>query len=171
MIKTTEFSAFGRKYRTRQFPATQGFAVINMGVSDAPPVVLLQHTESLGADGKWYSLSVGTNIDALVFDAGGLLAPRAALAGVMNLVYEFSFKFLETWKGVRVPSRFQEGGSILSSSSVEPMISSLIQQETATLRELEEYYSLEDAFIMFDIMTAKAVNESLAYEAASKKSK
>ncbi|XAO36673.1 hypothetical protein WP1_034 [Pseudomonas phage WP1] len=34
------------------------------------------------------------------------------------------------------------------------------------MRELEEYYSTQDAFKMIDIITAKSVNEALASEAS-----
>lgn len=71
------------------------------------------------------------------------------------VVYDFSFGFLKTWKGVKVPRRFISDAKSVSTEYTDPLISQLIQEDYASLRELEEYYSLEDAFRMFDIMTAK----------------
>lgn len=39
----------------------------------------------------------------------------------------------------------------------------------ATLKELENYYSLEDVYIMYDIIKVNNYNEWLSYKEAEKK--
>jgi hypothetical protein len=45
----------------------------------------------------------------------------------------------------------------------------IISQKLATLRELEEYYSYEDALNMIEVISVNNANEYLAYEEANKR--
>jgi hypothetical protein len=44
----------------------------------------------------------------------------------------------------------------------------IISQKLATLRELEEYYSYEDALNMLEVISVNNCNEYLAYEDAKR---
>jgi hypothetical protein len=170
MKKITIFEAFGIKYKTEQFSAVEGMDLIADN-SLLHPCRLLAKTQ-IWVDAKgWVDLSDQTALNDHIKDLAGVLAPRLALNGIMSLVHDFNFQFLAGWKGVKVPTRFIDGAQAVSSKNVEPMASQLIQDGTASLRELEEYYSLEDAFKMFDAVMVKGVNQALSQEAAAKKNK
>lgn len=168
--KKTKFSAFGVQYQTEQFSAIRGMEIMALN-GDIHPCDLLAQTSAQSSDGAWHVLDNQENINNLVLDLAGVLAPRLVLNGVISLVNEYNFKFMETWKSVKVPARFTDGAATVSSKNVDPMASQLIQDGVATLKELEDYYSLEDAFKMFDTIMVKGVNNALSHEASVKKSK
>jgi hypothetical protein len=174
MIAEKEFESFGVKYRTKQFSAARGVELLFRS-NEVYPTEYLEKTEVLFEFSRkkkeWISLSDSANIDKGVRDKEGLLRPRIVLEGLLMVVYDFSFGFLKTWKGVKVPRRFISDAKSVSTEYTDPLISQLIQEDYASLRELEEYYSLEDAFRMFDIMTAKGVNAAYQHEQAERESK
>jgi len=166
--KTKNFSLFGVNYRTTQFTAVDALAIMDSPATH--PIENLRLTQALDASEGWLSLDSKQAINRLVVDASMIVPPRIVLQKLLYEVNNFSFGFTNGWKGVKIPARFRSGvDSPKSSSHLDPMIAQLIQDGVAKLKELEEYYSLEDAFAMFDIMVAKGVNEALANEAASKK--
>lgn len=164
--KTKEFEVFGVKYRTRQFAAVPALEIMS-DAGAVHPVDNLRLTE-VWDENSWHALDSREAVNKYVVDKASILPPRMVLIAVLKLVNEFSFGFVSTWRGVRIPKRFTSGGEVKSSTHVDPIISNLLQEDVASLRELEEYYSLEDAFTMFDVMVAKGVNEALAHEAAMK---
>jgi hypothetical protein len=170
MKKTRVFSAFGKKYQTIQFSAIEGLEIMARP-DDLHPCELLAKTQVQISPSVWGDLSEQIILNDHVLDAAGILAPRLVLTGLISLVHDFNFKFLENWKSVKVPLRFTDGAKSVSSSNIEPMASQLIQSEVATLRELEEYYSLEDAFKMFDTIMVKGINQALSQEAVMKKNR
>ena len=167
--KSNSFTAYGVEYRTRQFTAIKGLEIISKD-SAITPVDILENTDVF-SDGEWFSLSEPFNINEYVNDATSVLPPMVVMNGVVALVREYNFGFISGWTGVRVPKRLTESGSSVSSNHVSPMVSQIIQDGAATMRELEEYYSLQDAFKLFDVMVAKGLSEALANEAAAKKVK
>lgn len=167
--KTKTFEAFGLQYRTTQFSAIEGLAIMKEG-SSVRPDVFLKDTYVVFPDGE-FRLNTPANVDKYVMDVIANLTPRIVLTGIMGIVSEFNFGFLANWNPVSVPSRFTSGVEAVTSDFVDPLVSSIIQSNTASLRDLEEYYSLEDAFAMMDIMTAKGVNEAMAHEAAQEEAK
>lgn len=167
--KTKRFVVFGRVYRTRQFAALPGIQLMDKE-GDIHPVEILRQTDV--HDGiDWKPLDNENAINELVFDASGALNPILCLRGLMEVVSEFNFGFLSGWKGVKIPSRFLDGSSNVATKHVDPLLSNIIGDGVASMRELEEYYSLEDAYKMFDLMAARSVNQALANEAATKASR
>jgi hypothetical protein len=168
--KTKTFDLFGVTYRTTQFTAIRALAI--MGDPNTPPLVNLSQTQVYVQDRGWVAMDTRESVNEHVVDRMCVIPPRMALQKLLNKVNDYSFGFTMRWKGVKIPSRFRSGGEEAKQSShVDPMIAQLLQEEVATLRELEEYYSLEDAFAMFDVMVAKGVNEAIANEAAAKKTR
>lgn len=167
--KTKQFSIFGVDYRTSQFPAIPALDIM-ANVAAVHPIDNLRLTQ-VNVDGVWTNLDTREAVNALVIDRAYILPPRMVLQAVLKLVNEFSFGFTSDWKGVKIPKRFASGVEPKTSSHVDPLIAQLLQEEVATLRDLEEYYSLEDAFKMFDVMVAKGVNAALSHEAAMKSRK
>ena len=165
MINTVSFEAFGVKYKTKQFAAAKALRLMDR-LAWVHPVDLLETTE---ADGV--CLDTPEAINKAILDRAGILAPREVLNGILALVKEANYGFISAWKGVKVPRRFINEAATTISTHADPLISVLIQEDVATLKELEEYYSLEDAFTMFDIVMAKNVNAALSHEAAMNESK
>lgn len=165
--KTKTFGLFGVDYRTTQFTAVQALEIMER--ESTHPIDNLRLTQAHVPGRGWVDLDSRESINEIVRDETGILAPRLVLQALLRTVNEYSFGFTTAWKGVKIPKRFTSGVDAKSSSHVDPLIAQLLQEEVATLKELEEYYSLEDAFKMLDVMVAKGVNEALAHEASMKK--
>lgn len=163
MIKSKEFDAFGLKYRTIQFAAVQALDIMDNRHND--PVSVLSRTE-ICENGNWVGLDSSSSINDLVRDELGLIAPRLALNGILSVVGDFNFGFIRVWRGAKVPSRFTSGAASIDSKNIDPTIGTLITEGLASMKELEEYYSLEDAFKMFDALIVKGINSALSQEAA-----
>lgn len=167
MIRTKSFDMFGVKYRSRQFCATIAMDMLSIKTEIAPTSMLAQ-TE-VDFKGTWLPLDNEPNINLAVEDVIGQVAPVMVLRALVGIVHDFNFSFLDVWKGNKVPERFLSNARVVEAKSSTPLIFQLIQDGSASLRELEEYYSLEDAFKMFDIAVTKGINTALANEAATKK--
>lgn len=164
MIKSSIFSAFGRRYKTTQFSAVRALEIMD-NKSSIHPCEMLETTFAARGD-AWVSLSEGRAINELVLDEAGIIPPRAALVGVVSLINQFNFEFLSNWKGARVPRRFIDGAQSVSSTNSDPLIAQLVGDGVASIKELEEFYSLKDAFMMFDIIMVRGINQALSQEAA-----
>jgi len=174
-VQTKTFTVFGRQYRSRQFAAVRALELMAMP-GDIPPCIILGNTEAMIMDGMretgvWCRLDTTEAINLHVRDGIGKMPPIMVMRAITVYSSDHTFKFLKTWRGVKVPSRFRGDSTPVNSVSVDPLIAQLLQDGIATLRELEEYYSLEDAFKMFDVAVAKGVNQALANEDSMKKSK
>ncbi len=162
--KIKEIHLFGVIYSCKQFSAIEGMSIFEM---DSPhPCVILSNTHVKTNKGKWKSLSEADNVNKYVVDKMGVFTPLQVLNLLVELVRKENFGFLATWKGVKVPVRFLSDSKQVQSEYTTPMLSSLMNENKASLKELEEYYSLEDSFRMFDMLSMKNVNEALSNEAA-----
>ncbi len=170
MRKETKFNAFGVEYKSKHFAAIPGFAVLAQP-GDIHPLVLFADTHVKNEEGEWQPMSDPNIVNKYVVDVTGTLAPLLVLRSVVELVNDYNFGFLIGWQGVKVPTRFRSDLQAVHSTYSDPVISQLIQDGAATMQQLDEYYSLEDAFRLFDILVAKGVNTAKANEAAAKKSK
>jgi len=168
MIKTKEFEAFGRQYRTTQFSAARAIELMEMDIQH--PLYVLEKTE-VNEKGAWLLLNNEYAINQFVYDEIGAIAPRLALNGVLSIVGDFSFGFLRSWKSTRIPTRFTSGAESIASKHMNPTLATLTTDDMATMRELEEYYSLEDAYKMFDALVVKGINAALSQEAATENAK
>jgi hypothetical protein len=169
MRKEIIFKAFGKTYRTKQFDAVKSMAFVDRA-TDMTPVEILSLTE-VHNNAEWVPLDNRETINEHVKDVTGLMNPKHTLSGVCNLVSDYSFGFLKTWEGAKVPTRFTSDAEGVASAAIDPILAQLIQEGAATLRELEEYYSLQDAFTMFDVLVVKGINKALGMEAAEKEAK
>lgn len=167
--KTNSFTLFGRVYRSRQFAAIPALVLLEKKGDIHPLEMLIQTDVHDGVD--WRALDSTKTVNEYVFDAAEAVLPVKALSALTTIVSEYNFGFLKTWKGVRVPSRFCDPAQTASSENVDPLVAQLIGDGAANMQQLEEYYSLQDAFKMFDVIVARGVNQALANEAAMKNSK
>jgi hypothetical protein len=166
MTKTKYFDAFFVSYRTVQFPAISALDLMGRMYTSSPIEVLSRTAVKVG--NEWVQLDNRAAINEHLRDATDSLPPILVLRGITQLINDFSFDFARDWSGVKIPARFKSGADPKSSAYVPSMLSHIMQEGMATLRELEEYYSLEDAFKMFDVLVVKSVNTALAHEAATK---
>jgi hypothetical protein len=166
-VKTKTFIIFGREYKTVQYAAVPALEIMANSHNMRPEEILRQ-TWAKDSDGHWVQLDAREPINAHVVGSSGTIPPRMVLQALLKAVNEFSFGFVSGWQGVKVPRRFTEGSEPRESQHADPLIATLFSEHVASLRELEEYYSLEDAFKMFDVLVAKGVNAALANEAAMK---
>lgn len=164
--KTTTFEAFGRDYKTTHLSAQRAIELMKPG-RENHPCELLEET-FIKVEGEWIKLDCADAINRHVNDIIEVIAPRLVLNGIMSLVNSYNYGFIDGWRGVKIPSRFIDGSQSASSVNIDPLIAQIVSDKTASLRELEEYYSLEDAFKMFDVAVARGVNQALSSEAASK---
>jgi len=169
-VKTKTFVIFGKEYKTVQYAAVPALEIMANGHGMRPEEILRQ-TWAKDEIGHWVQLDAREPINAHVVDPTGIMPPRMALQALLKVVNDFSFGFVNGWQGVKIPRRFTEGPAPRESQHADPVIATLFSENVASLRELEEYYSLEDAFKMFDVLVAKGVNAALANEAAMKSNK
>jgi len=171
--KTKEWEAFGVLYRTQEFSAAFGFEQLDKEgqLPDFEPNVLLAGTEVRTEDCSWSRLDSPRNIDLYVRDVLGRIDAHIVLKSVMNIVWKLNWEFLIGWKPHKIPRRFALISDINIDRRVEPRMGRILNDELATLRELEEYYSLRDAFKMYDLTCEKALDELLTNEAAQREAK
>ena len=167
--KTENFEFFGNKFRIKQFAAVRGMEILEKENLD--PTEVLECTEVRTENGDWVLLDNDDDINKYVKDVINHIPPLNVMKILMSEVRLFNFRFLDGWAPVRIPSRFQSDAKSISSAYTQPIIANLMSEDYATLRELEEYYSLEDAFKMFNVMLTKAVNTALSHEAAEQKAR
>lgn len=166
MKKKTELEMFGIFFEVEQFSATEGLEILFTKDKIHPTRYLSKCVMVKG--NERFDMGVAANINRHLFDRAKIVPPTGVLSALIKLVDSFNFEFLVGWDAVKVPSRFISGARTVSSKGTPSIIAQLIQDGIATKKELEEYYSLEDAFQMLDVMTAKGVNAALANEAAER---
>lgn len=167
---TKTFDAFGVTYRSKQFSAATGLEMMAMD-SDVHPCEMLSLTEVKSRDGRWLPLSVASNVNLHIEDLAGVIAPRLVLEGILSVVRDLNFGFLATWKSTKVPNRFISESKFTKNTHTDPIIAQLFQDDAASPMELETYYSLEDAFKMFDLLIVKGINQAISNEEAAKSTK
>jgi hypothetical protein len=168
--QTVEFIAFGVSYRTKEFGAAESFAFLDR-LDTLQPVDMLRYTEVLTEGGQWARLSDPQNINAYVRDICRALKAHEVLQALITLVRELNFGFLNTWKPVPIPSRFVSNAEHRKLDHIAPIMSRLISEHLASLNELQEFYSLNDAFDMYDVFANENLNKALSTEAASKEAR
>ncbi|WP_175720765.1 hypothetical protein [Burkholderia anthina] len=165
--QTKEFDAFGVRYRVRQMAAFDAFGFVMMAEQPDPIDILRSSAAEAKIDGRWVALDSAESVDAYVRDVAGAFQPRAVLNGLVLVATDYSWGFLNTRKKERVPSYLQSNSTVRSVDGVSPIMSAIIAAGKASLRELQEFYSLADAFQIFDVIFADQLNKAQAsYDAA-----
>jgi hypothetical protein len=171
MRKVTNVTAFGSEYRIRQYSAVDGFEFMTKMESESPEILLKDTSIKVGAK-KWVLLDNKESINEYVKDVLNIVDGHEAISKIISFVIEFNFDFLDHWKATEIPSRLC--APIDDKDQIEfsdnPVMAQLIANKIATMKELEEYYSLEDAFRMYDIYVEDSLNKALASEASYKES-
>ena len=77
--------------------------------------------------------------------------------------------FFSEWQDLKFPRWDNREIAYLDYKNVDPLIGSIICEGKATLKELQEEYSLEDAYLLWECIMISKSNEYLAYKHAEKK--
>lgn len=172
MRKTKTATLFGHTYRLTQLPAAAAFdQMYSKEQDDILP--LISTVEFVHANGTAaVRLDNAASINAHVYDRLNVMKPRMVLAALYQAVHEYNFGFLDSRKPVKVP-RYLRSDIDVEVRSVEgsPILATLIAEGKATLRELQEFYSLEDAFLIYDVLFIEKLNTAEIQHAATQKSK
>lgn len=137
----------GRRWQLTKLPAW--FAKEN-----PPP---LMASVSAWHGGAWVALDSDELVDLLVPD-------WETLTGLERAAFEFNYGFLKTWRPIRLPASMQNSAGAVSHRYVDPLFASLIGAQLATLDQLRTVYSLEDAFLLLEVLTVKSINEHKAMQ-------
>lgn len=164
-----EKSMFGMEFEIKEYSAVDGLSIL-FSKKRPHPLEILKGCK-IKSNGVLIPLSNVNVVNELLYDRAEILPPAAVLVALVKIIEEINFGFIATWKAVDVPYRFVSESKTVSPASTPSIINQLIQDGVATKKELEEYYSLLDAFQMLDIMTAKGVNAAYAQEAADRERK
>lgn len=173
MRKEFTFVVFGNNYRSKQFAAVHGVMLLcDKETADVGhPLRVLDDTEVMTTDG-WAPLRTPGAIDRYVTDAMGMVSPIVVLDVLCGRVYVDNFGFLNGWRPVQIPRRLVAAADVdMEAARMDPVISLVVMANKATLRELEEYYSTEDVFKMYDMIAVDNLNKALGSEAAMAEAK
>lgn len=161
-----EVELFGMEIEIKEFSAVEGMHLLSTLAAPNPKQLLSGCRIKIGDD--FVLLKNAALINEHVFDRAQIISPFQSLLGICKLVEDANFAFISKWNPVAVPHRFVSGARSVSPQATPSVINQLIQEGAATKKELEEYYSVLDAFQMLDILTAKGVNAAYAHEAAER---
>jgi hypothetical protein len=166
MRKTKEFQIFGIDYKTTQFSAMQSLDIIKKP-NNLDPIQLLSLT-SVKIENDFILLSGKNEINSYVVDKINHLPGAIVLRGLIKYISDYSFSFISDFKMIKTPAKFASDAKHVFSPHIEPMIAQLIHNGYGTLEKFEQYYSLEDAYILFDALVAQGVSEAYSADYAIK---
>lgn len=172
MRLTKEIMLFGHKYRLSQVSAAEGFRYMNTDRDPTVELMVLIDETAIWMGGDWQRLTK-ENINKHVKDAINVMQPRLVLKSLVKELNDFNFGFLGRRKTFRVPSYLKSDGDyeVRHIEGESPVMGTLVAEGRASLRELQEYYSLEDAFKIYDILFVEKLNSAEAHHEAFKKVK
>lgn len=162
--KIVEFEVFGLRLRTLQVGAVTAFA--ELGRESLPNPMQILSLIEIEVGGEWIKLNNRAAINAHVKEATGFVPAHVVLESVIDGWNEANMGFIKSWTPSKVPNHLKSDRDVRRSAGIDPIIASVINSKQATLRELEEYYSGEDAIKLFDInMNAKLDEAESQYQA------
>jgi hypothetical protein len=163
--KTDEAELFGVRYRITQMSAAEAFPFI-VSKNEPRPLEMLRGV-CVKAESGWFDLNVDTYVDTYVRDTRNIFQPRLVLNGLLMFVAGFNWGFLERRSSPKVPTYLRSDSAARQVDGEDPVLTALVAADKATLHELETYYSLEDAFRIYDILFVDQLNKAQAsYDAA-----
>ncbi|EIK4671371.1 hypothetical protein LJ721_004721 [Salmonella enterica] len=164
-----EFDCFGLNFRTKQFSAKFASELI-ISDEEQQPRDILANTEVL-FNGLWIAFNNDKAINDYMKDKANIMPPRDVLRVIVGHVMRLNFEWMKAWRGVKMPARFLSNIEPPESENITSIISTVISHGLATLKECEEYYSLQDIFLMIDALTIKNIGAALANEEAEAEAK
>lgn len=177
MRRIAEYSAFGFKYRFKELSAVDSFRLLLNDIEmEVEPMVILDCADASVYDEstkQWIQLDTRDKVNACVKDVASCIANYLVLNGLLLLIREQNIGFLinNQWKPLKIPSRLKSSVDPVVLDHIDPIIGTLVANHLATLRELQEFYSLKDAFDMFDVYSADSLSKALASDAVISETK
>jgi hypothetical protein len=168
--KLKTFEVFGIRLRGMQLGAVDAFALM-AGDQEPDPMDLLPVLEVYAGERGWVHLDTREEVNAQIRGRTFLDNAHVILDAIIAQWSGMNVGGLASWKPIKVPSYLRGDAPTRSAPGLDPIIQSLVNSGKATLRELEEYYTLEDALKLFDTHMANAVNEADSRYRAAKDSK
>jgi hypothetical protein len=183
MRKQMTFDLFGSSYRIRQMAATEGLKRLE---SEKPmeedAVAVLAEAEAHVFDsaakqgrGAWVPLGSAQAVDTYVKDCREgvghmfMLRPQQVLQHLLSAVHNHNFSFAAGWSFVKFPKRLQAADIAWEPpKEIGGLILSLMSSRQATLKELQTFYSVEDAYFMQQAMASDSLRSALLHEDAMK---
>ena len=166
--KLKTFDVLGLRFRTMQLGAASAFEEVNReGMPDPMDVCRLLEIQT-GED-EWIRLDTRVKVNEYIRERTGFVPAHALLEAVMIAWAAVNTGFLREWKPLKVPNYLRGDTEARVAPGIDPILSSLINSGKASLRELEEYYSLEDAIRLFDVNMAANITQADAQWHAAKK--
>jgi hypothetical protein len=162
--KTVEFELAHKEFKTTQLSAFHSYEIL-FGGEEVEPEELLRDTY-IKFNGDWIRLDSNKVIAQQVFHPMAIEAPLSALVRLMDKVKRISCDGMYKWEAIQVPKRFLSKAKTVESPRGMSMLSTLFTEKLATLYELQEVYSLDDALRMYDDFTVKSINSALHQEKA-----
>jgi hypothetical protein len=170
-MKTKMFESFGVRYQVTQMSAAKAFAVFLAQGADPEPLDALAGMVVLDSERGAVPLNDQVSVNTFVRDTRTIVKPRLVLNGLVAVAFDFNCGFLKSRKRIKVPSYLRSDSEPQELGGEDPVLSALIADDKATLRELEEYYSLEDAFRIYDVFFNAQLSKAKAQHAAMKEAK
>jgi hypothetical protein len=138
----------GKKWRLTKLPAW-------FAKSDEPEIMA---SVAVLCGKEWIQLDSPELIDEHVPD-------WEALSFLEQAAMKYNYAFLETWRPIRTPASMAAKYVVVECRNVDTIFSALIAAQYATLHELRTIYSLEDVFMMIEVLTVSSINEHNAIHA------
>ena len=165
--KLKTFDVLGLRFRTMQIGAASAFEEVSRGgIPD--PMNVFPLLEIQVSDDEWVRLDTRAKVNQYIREQTGFVPAHSVLEAVMMAWSEVNTGFLRTWKPIKVPNYLRGEVEARQAPGIDPILSSLINSNKASLRELEEYYSLEDAVRLFDVNMAANITQADAQYRAAK---
>ncbi len=137
--------AGGKRWRITKIPAW-------FAKSEAPDLM-----SCVGAwtGSEWVNLDSKELVDIHVPD-------WETLSTLEEASMKYNYGFLESWKPVRMPTSMKNARPSVTCKYMDSIFSALIVAGYATLHEMRTVYSLEDVFMMVEVLTVHNINEHTA---------
>jgi hypothetical protein len=172
MRETKEITLFGHRYRLTQLSAAEAFKYMNTNRDPLTELMAMLGGAAIYTGGQWARLD-RDHINKYVKDAIDVMQPRLVLKALVKQCNDFNFGFLNSRKSFKVPNYLKpnQDYEVKQIEGESPVLGVLVAEGKATLRELQEYYSLEDAFRIYDILFVEKLNNAEAHHQAFQKTK
>jgi hypothetical protein len=165
--KLKEFNTFNLRFRTMQIGAVSAFAEVSREGMPDPMDVLPLIEVQVGEE--WIRLDSREKVNRYVRESTGFIPAYTVLESILMGWLDVNTGFLKTWKPIRVPNYLRGDTEVRQAAGIDPIVAAIINSGKASLRELEEYYSLEDAIRLFDVNMAANITSADAHYVATKK--
>lgn len=167
--KIVEFSFLGMLFRTLQLGAVDAFK--EMAREDMKPPMEVLPLIEMWIGGEWVRLDKREVVNEHIKEDTGFIPAHVVLEMVINEWSRVNIGFINDWEPCKVPKHLKSDRTARAINGVDPIIASVLNSRQATLRELEDHYSAEDAIHLFDVNMGAKLDEAEAQYQAHQEAK